>query len=578
MSVFLSSSPPPFPLLRSGRGRGGGGGGGGRGGGGGGRGEFCVFFLILANLQEAGSALEVIQRGSWFQGSRKYILTYPGSNVTQLDLTNHPSLREGHNLVVAVASDEGRGRGRKKEEEEEGGKEEERKEEGVKEGRKEEKEEKEKAGGGGRGGGGGGKVRIASFVLLRILPFSGPGGAWVQEAGRWYRGRGAVLPSPLYPDLYTNFHGHALKIVTLVYEPFSCYTKNPKTGSLTPSGGCVDNLMVQQLGAALNFTYNFVEPKDGQWGHRLDNGSYTGVIGTVERVEAAFSLNIAITQDREEKVDCTIGYHVEPITFATTKPRLLNQALALIRPFSPGGVRWEARPAPRVYAGVYVLSMYVAVSMYVAMLTASLTLPTLSRTLDTLGEMVESDYAWGIQDLGAADYQLLKTSTVPLYQRVYKGLQVCPALDTCIAKARDTKFAFITWRTYLEDRIAVRFTSPTGEKQLHVATGDIFPVELGWAMNPGSPYRHHFDANIRAMIENGLVTKWLRDVINDPKRRERGDLTSSTTTITSTTTTQALGLHHLQGVFYFLGIGYMTSSLAFLTEALLTWRGHGRLS
>ncbi|XP_050708233.1 uncharacterized protein LOC126993332 [Eriocheir sinensis] len=115
------------------------------------------------------------------------------------------------------------------------------------------------------------------------------------------------------------------------------------------------------------------------------------------------------------------------------------------------------------------------------------------------------------------------------------------------------------------------FTSPTGEKQLHVATGDIFPVELGWAMNPGSPYRHHFDANIRAMIENGLVTKWLRDVINDPKRRERGDLTSSTTT-------QALGLHHLQGVFYFLGIGYMTSSLAFLTEALLTWRGHGRLS
>lgn len=52
-----------------------------------------------------------------------------------------------------------------------------------------------------------------------------------------------------------------------------------------------------------------------------------------------------------------------------------------------------------------------------------------------------------------------------------------------------------------------RFTSPAGEKQLHVATGDIFPVELGWAMNPGSPYRHHFDSKIRAMIENGLVAK-----------------------------------------------------------------------
>ncbi|KAG7153726.1 Ionotropic receptor 40a-like 4, partial [Homarus americanus] len=208
------------------------------------------------------------------------------------------------------------------------------------------------------------------------------------------------------------------------------------------------------------------------------------VIGSVERVEADFSLNIAITQDREEKVDCTIGYHVEPITFATSKPRLLNQALALLRPFTPEvwaafvatlvmvgpfyylvcrwscyhltpsppsaikasllvfgacfnqSVKWVSGLCPRMFIMTYVLTMFVAVTMYVAMLTATLTLPALSPTLNSLEELVQSDFSWGIQ-------------------LVYQGLEPCPSLDECINQARDTKYAFITWRTYLEDRIAV---------------------------------------------------------------------------------------------------------------------------
>lgn len=63
------------------------------------------------------------------------------------------------------------------------------------------------------------------------------------------------------------------------------------------------------------------------------------------------------------------------------------------------------------------------------------------------------------QDLGAADYQLLKTSREPLYQQVYRGLEVCPNLDSCITHARDTRFAFITWRLYLEDRIAIKLVT-----------------------------------------------------------------------------------------------------------------------
>jgi len=54
----------------------------------------------------------------------------------------------------------------------------------------------------------------------------------------------------------------------------------------------------------------------------LPNGSWTGVIGTVERYEADMSMDVLITADRDESVDFTIGYHTEPLTFVTTKPQV----------------------------------------------------------------------------------------------------------------------------------------------------------------------------------------------------------------------------------------------------------------
>ena len=63
---------------------------------------------------------------------------------------------------------------------------------------------------------------------------------------------------------------------------------------------------------------------------------------------------------------------------------------------------------------------------YISTLTAFLTVPTLSPTLDSLQQLVKSDFSWGIADYGAADYQLFKSSKVLLlillviYQRQSK--------------------------------------------------------------------------------------------------------------------------------------------------------------
>ncbi|ROT80665.1 hypothetical protein C7M84_000603 [Penaeus vannamei] len=496
VDAFLTTPPPPFFTLRTKHVRA--------------DKQYCVAFVVLASLESVAEVFAEVQQTSWFLGTAKYILSYTAEVITKEMLAADPILRTSYDFVLATRLP--------------------------------------------LEGGSGLPPRVESslgdeartlFALLQNCPYCDAGDPRVNLVDKWSPREGFLIGRDLYPDLFRDFNGHRFRAVTLVYEPFSCYEKID--GVIVPADNCVDNNMLREIANNLNFTYVFVEPSDGQWGHRLDNGSYTGVIGAVERREADFSLNIAITQDREEKVDCTIGYHVEPITFATSKPRPLNQALALIRPFAPNmwaafsitlvvtgplyfltckftvapfkkvtpptlvksyliifaacfnqGVKWLPVLSNRVFGITYVITMFVTVTVYVAMLTATLTLPTLSPTLNTLEELVRSDFSWGIQDLGAADYQLLKSSTVPLYQKVFKGLSPCPSLDECITLARDSKYAFIT--------------------QLHVATGDIFPVELGWAMNPGCPYRHAFDRKIRALLQSGLISKWLDDLIHDPQR------------------------------------------------------------
>lgn len=77
-------------------------------------------------------------------------------------------------------------------------------------------------------------------------------------------------------------------------------------------------------------------PNDNKFPSRylLDNGSWTGTVGTVQRGEATFSMMLSITVERTEAVTFTRAYYVEPMTFVMRKPGPLPQWQAPIKPFS----------------------------------------------------------------------------------------------------------------------------------------------------------------------------------------------------------------------------------------------------
>ncbi|KAK7073010.1 hypothetical protein SK128_012676 [Halocaridina rubra] len=274
------------------------------------------------------------------------------------------------------------------------------------------------------------------------------------------------------------------------------------------------------------------EPADGQWGYQLSNGSFTGVLGVVQRYEADFSMDISITAEREEVIDFTIGFHSEPLSFVTSKPQPLPQWLALIRPYQlyvwicfavavtlagpiyyfllrttnnptyftssafvmfatlvNQGCRWPQTTSVRVYCIFWIFFSMIATMSYVGNLTAFLTVPEMSPTVDNLEELSRSSFVWGINDYGAADYQLFKSSKVPLYQRIFRGLTFCPSLVECVQRTLDRRFAFISWRTYLRDVIATNFTEKTGYTPVYLSKESFWPGDIGYAMQKGSPMK-----------------------------------------------------------------------------------------
>ena len=76
---------------------------------------------------------------------------------------------------------------------------------------------------------------------------------------------------------------------------------------------------------------------------------------------------------------------------------ILVSSLYFFLIFHSQSVNINSRDAPRLVAATWMLFSLVLLRSYVAMLIASFTLPPLSPTMNTLEELVESDFSWGLQ-------------------------------------------------------------------------------------------------------------------------------------------------------------------------------------
>ncbi|CAH0547819.1 unnamed protein product [Brassicogethes aeneus] len=101
--------------------------------------------------------------------------------------------------------------------------------------------------------------------------------------------------------------------------PWSYKEKDPKTGQMYWTGYCAD--FTQKLSELMDFDYDFVEPKNGTFGSKID-GLWDGVIGDLVTGETDLAITAMImTASREEVVDFVAPYFEQTgISIVIRKP------------------------------------------------------------------------------------------------------------------------------------------------------------------------------------------------------------------------------------------------------------------
>ena len=92
-----------------------------------------------------------------------------------------------------------------------------------------------------------------------------------------------------------------------------------------------------------------------------------------------------------------------------------------------------------------------------------------------------------------------------MYQQIFKKLQFCPDIRTCLQQTLDQNFAVITYEASVGYVIAKEFTDRNGEAMLHVARDGFYPGTAGFGLQKNSPLKVSFK-NPLCMFYVGLTT------------------------------------------------------------------------
>ncbi|XP_076352647.1 glutamate receptor ionotropic, kainate 2-like [Tachypleus tridentatus] len=157
----------------------------------------------------------------------------------------------------------------------------------------------------------------------------------LKRIGKWtsQQGFNGHLSRYLHTQDSVDFLGEKLVVSAVSISPFIVLDKDPK--ETLKAGYGIEVHLLNTLARKMNFRYVIRTPLDGEWGRKLPNGTWTGLVGMVQRKEADIAIaKISITEERKEAVDFTIPYIYDVVTFVTRTPRSKRRTLSIITPFT----------------------------------------------------------------------------------------------------------------------------------------------------------------------------------------------------------------------------------------------------
>ncbi|XP_063600704.1 glutamate receptor ionotropic, delta-2-like [Penaeus indicus] len=352
----------------------------------------------------------------------------------------------------------------------------------------------------------------------------------------------------------------------------------------------------------LNTCYEFVIPDDWVFGTRLPNGSWTGIMGQLERGEVDMS-GVTLSNDaaRNAAVDFSEPLYMDTQVLSYKRPVLEADIAGFIKPKNEDkkqspkldteskvlqqqkwesvwysfqwtigstlaqSIPWMPRGnAVRVIAGLWLFSALIIASVYRSNLKAMLILPKLKLPFDSMEELVETDIPCNVPK-GSMLYQaVLYAPPGSLLSRLKDQLVDTVEKDKAVSNLLSGVNAIFIGKIIIEF-VAHQTFSQTRTCPLYIASQTFFgATSLGIAFKKGSPLKAKVDPIIRNLKEFGILDYLVRKEIIYAKECLRQE-----SLVGSAGSLKPLKLKDFYGVFSLYGAGTFLASVVFLIELIL---------
>ncbi|XP_069995853.1 probable glutamate receptor [Penaeus vannamei] len=354
-----------------------------------------------------------------------------------------------------------------------------------------------------------------------------------------------------------------LKIAAEQWVPWTRVSE--ENGTVTVSGPMGNVLEI--FASMMKFDYVVVRPPDSLWGARLDNGSWSGMVGMLEREEVEFALGpFTITPQRETVVDFTMAVHNDNKAILTVRPGLQSDVSGFLKPFTlevwllfslsilaigttmriltatedrifgtftknltvktaawviqtltQESSEWIPKyDGGRLMVTTWLLASLVFMTSYSGILTAMLTLPRVTIPIDSLEDLVaQDDLPWRLE-AGSMATKFLEESEDPVRRKaaaMSSGyFKDCWSSRQAIANG---EFAGICDETTMKKAMSWDFSS-SGRCHLYITREKVLSsAMMGIAFKRNSSYLADANRIVHIIKHSGILSKWIGDQITN---------------------------------------------------------------